>query len=49
LRGFYKIAGAGHGSPEFNTDMMRAAVLAFFDKHFKPRSDGNAQAAPQPK
>ena len=28
---FYKIAGASHGGPEFNTDMMRAAVQAFFD------------------
>lgn len=33
---FYKIAGAGHGSPEFNTPMMQAAVLAFFDRHLKP-------------
>ncbi len=32
---FYKIAGAGHGSPEFNTGMMQAAVQAFFDKHLK--------------
>jgi acetyl esterase/lipase len=41
---FYKIAGAGHGGPEFDTDMMRAAVQAFFDKHLKPRSDDNAKA-----
>jgi acetyl esterase/lipase len=46
---FYKIAGASHGSPEFNTDMMRAAVQAFFDKHLKPRSDGSAKTPPQPK
>jgi acetyl esterase/lipase len=46
---FYKIAGAGHGGPEFNTDMMRAAVQAFFDKHLKPRSDVNAKAPAQPK
>jgi GH35 family endo-1,4-beta-xylanase len=26
------LAGAGHGSPEFNSDMMRAAIQAFFDK-----------------
>jgi acetyl esterase/lipase len=45
---FYKIAGAGHGSPEFNTDMMRAAVQAFFDKHLKPRPDGNAKTPAQP-
>jgi acetyl esterase/lipase len=45
---FYKIAGAGHGSPEFHTDMMRAAVLAFFDKHLKPRSSGHARTPPQP-
>ena len=44
---FYKIAGAGHGSPEFNTDMMRAAVQAFFDKHLKPRPGGSAKA-PRP-
>jgi acetyl esterase/lipase len=43
---FYKIAGAGHGSPEFNSDMMRAAVLAFFDKHLKPRSEGDGKASP---
>jgi acetyl esterase/lipase len=30
---FYRIAGAGHGSPEFNTAMMQAAVHAFFDRH----------------
>src|SRR5262249_43623413 len=46
---FYKIAGAGHGSPEFSTDMMRAAVQAFFDKHLKPRSSGHAKTPPQPK
>jgi acetyl esterase/lipase len=43
---FYKIAGAGHGSPEFNTDMVRAAVQAFFDKHLKLRSDGIAKTSP---
>jgi acetyl esterase/lipase len=46
---FYKIAGAGHGGSEFNTDMMRAAVLAFFDKHLKPRSAGNAKTPSQSK
>jgi acetyl esterase/lipase/enterochelin esterase-like enzyme len=40
---FYKIAGAGHGGPEFNADVMQAAVGAFFDKHLKTRS-GNATA-----
>ena len=45
---FYKIAGAGHGSPEFNTDMMRAAVQAFFDKHLKPRSAGTARTPARP-
>jgi acetyl esterase/lipase len=34
---FFKIAGAGHGTSEFNTDVMRAAVQAFFDQHLKPR------------
>jgi acetyl esterase/lipase len=42
---FYKIAGAGHGSAEFNTEMMRAAVKAFFDKHLKPRSDVNTKTS----
>jgi acetyl esterase/lipase len=45
---FYKIAGAGHGGPEFNTDMMQAAVQAFFDKHLKPLSDEKAKTPPQP-
>jgi acetyl esterase/lipase len=45
---FYKIAGAGHGGSEFNTDVMRAAVQAFFDKHLKPRSDFDAKASRQP-
>ncbi|HVM59459.1 MAG TPA: alpha/beta hydrolase [Verrucomicrobiae bacterium] len=34
---FCKIAGAGHGGPEFSSGMMRAAVLAFLDSHLKPR------------
>jgi acetyl esterase/lipase len=46
---FYKIAGAGHGGPEFNTDMMRAAVQAFFDKQLKPRSDVNVETPSQPR
>jgi acetyl esterase/lipase/lysophospholipase L1-like esterase len=45
---FYKIAGAGHGGAEFNTDMMRAAVQAFFDKHLKPRPDDRAKTPLQP-
>ena len=32
---FYKIAGAGHGTPEFNSAMIGAAVLAFFDQTLK--------------
>ena len=35
---FYKIAGAVHGDPAFDSDMMRAAVLAFLDKYLKPHS-----------
>lgn len=35
---FYIIAGAGHEDPAFDSDMMRAAVLAFLDKYLKPRS-----------
>jgi acetyl esterase/lipase len=46
---FYKIAGAGHGGLEFNSDMMRAAVQAFFDKHLMPRLSGHAETPPQPK
>jgi acetyl esterase/lipase len=42
---FYKIAGAGHGSPEFNSNMMQAAVQAFFDKHLKPHSDPSARTS----
>ena len=42
---FYKIAGAGHGGPEFNADMMQATVQAFFDEHLKPRAGTNAGAA----
>jgi len=30
---FYTIAGAGHEDPKFNSEMMRAAVKAFFDKN----------------
>jgi acetyl esterase/lipase len=36
---FYKIAGAGHDGPVFDSDMMRAAVLAFLDKYLKPHSN----------
>lgn len=36
---FYKIAGAGHGDPAFDSVMMRGAVLAFLDKYLKPQSD----------
>jgi len=36
---FYKIAGAGHGDPAFDSVMMRAAVLAFLDKYLKPTSN----------
>lgn len=45
---FYKIAGAGHGGPEFRSEMMQAAILAFFDRHLKPRAGGRArEAAPR--
>jgi len=33
---FYRIAGAGHADPAFNSAMMQAAVLAFLDKYLKP-------------
>jgi acetyl esterase/lipase len=46
---FYKIAGAGHGSPEFNTSMVRTAVQAFFDQHLKPHSAGDVQTPAQSK
>jgi len=32
---FYTIAGADHGDHRFDSEMMRAAVAAFFDKHLK--------------
>lgn len=32
---FYKIAGAGHGGPEFQDAIARAMVLAFLDGHLK--------------
>ncbi len=32
---FHKIVGAGHGGPAFNTPVVRAMVLAFFDQHLK--------------
>lgn len=32
---FYKIAGAGHGGPDFRSEPMRAAVLAFLNKHLR--------------
>ena len=35
---FYKIAGAGHSGGIFYTEMMQAAVQAFFDKHLKPHA-----------
>jgi acetyl esterase/lipase len=34
---FYKIAGAGHSGSVFYTEMMQAAVQAFFDQHLRPR------------
>ena len=38
---FYKIAGAGHGDPAFDSVMMRAAVLAFLDKYLKPHANAH--------
>jgi len=35
---FYTIAGAGHEDPKFNSEMMRAAVKAFFDKNLKAKN-----------
>jgi len=32
---FHKIAGAGHGGPDFSSPMVRAMVLAFLDLHMK--------------
>jgi acetyl esterase/lipase len=37
---FYKIAGAGHGGPEFQGPVARAMVLAFLDEHLKPKPAG---------
>ena len=36
---FYKIAGASHGGPAFDSDMMRAAVLAFLDQYLRPHAN----------
>jgi dipeptidyl aminopeptidase/acylaminoacyl peptidase len=33
---FHKIAGAGHGGPQFTTPPVRAMVRAFLDQHLKP-------------
>jgi acetyl esterase/lipase len=39
---FFKIVGAGHGGPQFNTPVVRAMVLAFLDQHLKtPLSTGD--------
>jgi acetyl esterase/lipase len=35
---FYTIAGAGHEDPKFNSEMMCAAVKAFFDKNLKVKN-----------
>jgi acetyl esterase/lipase len=32
---FHKIAGAGHGGPEFQSAIARAMVLVFLDEHLK--------------
>jgi len=39
-RPFEKIAGAGHGGPDFQGPVARAMVLAFLDEHLKPRPAG---------
>jgi acetyl esterase/lipase len=41
---FYKIAGAGHSGSIFYTEMMQAAVQAFFDRRLKPPSSPLPQA-----
>jgi dipeptidyl aminopeptidase/acylaminoacyl peptidase len=33
---FHKIAGAGHGGPEFSGPVAQAMVLAFLNEHLKP-------------
>ena len=38
---FYKIAGAGHEDPAFDSVMMRATVLAFLDKYLQPQAKAN--------
>ncbi|MCX7603941.1 MAG: alpha/beta hydrolase [Bryobacteraceae bacterium] len=35
---FHKIAGAGHGGPEFQNSVARAMVLAFLDGHLRRRA-----------
>ncbi len=34
---FYKIVGAGHGGPQFDTPLVRAMVLAFLDLHLNSK------------
>ena len=37
---FHKIAGAGHGGPEFSDAVVRAMVLAFLDEHLRGQPAG---------
>jgi acetyl esterase/lipase len=45
---FHKLAGAGHGGPQFNSDRVKSAMESFFEKHLKPHSNGKVEAVRQP-
>jgi acetyl esterase/lipase len=34
---FFKLAGAGHGGPQFGTDKMQTIIGEFLDRHLKPQ------------
>jgi acetyl esterase/lipase len=40
---FHKIAGAGHGGPEFQSAVARAVVLAFLDERLKGAAPGSGR------
>jgi acetyl esterase/lipase len=41
---FVKIPEASHGGPQFSTEQMQSDVLAFFEKHLKAHTNGEAEA-----
>jgi hypothetical protein len=43
---FCAVAGAGHEDPNFNSEMMRAAVEAFIDKYLKAKHSKSQKVKP---